>query len=191
MVDNVRKKINTKQKIIEAARKSFAEKGYNGVSMSEIAKEAKVKKALIYYYFPSKEELFYEVWHYSMDELETHLFNEVENENMYLKKLKKLLKSYIDFMTNKTEVQRIILRERVNFSRTDQDSWKRVKDRYMSLRERVSNLIEESKNLEVIDSNVDSNDAADLILNGLSSSNDPRSLENIREIIWRGLVKNE
>jgi isocitrate dehydrogenase kinase/phosphatase len=126
-----------------------------------------------------------------MDELETHLFNEVENENMYLKKLKKLLKSYIDFMTNKTEVQRIILRERVNFSRTDQDSWKRVKDRYMSLRERVSNLIEESKNLEVIDSNVDSNDAADLILNGLSSSNDPRSLENIREIIWRGLVKNE
>jgi hypothetical protein len=61
----------------------------------------------------------------------------------------------------------------------------------MSLRERVSNLIEESKNLEVIDSNVDSNDAADLILNGLSSSNDPRSLENIREIIWRGLVKNE
>jgi hypothetical protein len=61
----------------------------------------------------------------------------------------------------------------------------------MSLRKRVSNLIEESKNLEVIDSNIDSNDAADLILNGLSSSNDPRSLENIREIIWRGLVKNK
>ena len=47
----------TKQKILAAAEALFAKKGLSATSVDEIAKRAKVNKALLYYYFKSKEEL--------------------------------------------------------------------------------------------------------------------------------------
>lgn len=121
----MKKKMTTRERILLAARKAFAEKGHDGVSMSEIASIAGVKKALIYYYFPSKEDLYYEVWRYSLDELEEHLFKEVESENVYLKKIKRLLKAYVDFVTNKRETVKIIQREKGNLAREDLEMWKK------------------------------------------------------------------
>jgi len=48
---------NSKDTILRAARKLFALKGYDGARVEEIAREAGVNKALIYYYFKSKEEI--------------------------------------------------------------------------------------------------------------------------------------
>ena len=50
-----------KEIILLAAKKKFAQKGFHGARMSEIAKEAKVNKALIHYYFENKESLYKEV----------------------------------------------------------------------------------------------------------------------------------
>jgi TetR/AcrR family transcriptional regulator len=47
--------------LIDAAEKLFFEKGYDNVTMDEIADEAEVNKALLYYYFKSKEALFFAV----------------------------------------------------------------------------------------------------------------------------------
>lgn len=44
--------------ILDAALRLFAEKGYAEAANAEIAKEAGVTAAALYYYFPSKEELF-------------------------------------------------------------------------------------------------------------------------------------
>ncbi len=51
----------TKQSILAAANRLFAEKGYNGVSMREIAKEAKCSHTTIYIYFKDKDALLYEL----------------------------------------------------------------------------------------------------------------------------------
>jgi AcrR family transcriptional regulator len=50
-----------KTKIIEAARKVFAEKGYHETTMNDIAKEIGVSKGALYSYFKSKEELLKEI----------------------------------------------------------------------------------------------------------------------------------
>jgi AcrR family transcriptional regulator len=47
----------TKQKILAAAEALFAKKGLSATSVDEISRHANVNKALIYYYFKSKEEL--------------------------------------------------------------------------------------------------------------------------------------
>ncbi len=47
----------TKKQILEAGLKVFAEKGYHGASMAEIAKEAGVSKGLAYNYFSGKKDL--------------------------------------------------------------------------------------------------------------------------------------
>ena len=50
-----------KTKIIEAARKVFAKKGYHDTTMDDIAKEIGVSKGALYSYFKSKEDLLQEI----------------------------------------------------------------------------------------------------------------------------------
>ena len=50
-----------KQRILNAAREVFSERGYTGASISEIAKRANVNKALPYYYFENKKEILEEL----------------------------------------------------------------------------------------------------------------------------------
>ena len=52
------KDLSAEVKILEAARHIFVEKGFNGCSSREIAKEAGMNVALVNYYFKSKENLF-------------------------------------------------------------------------------------------------------------------------------------
>lgn len=44
--------------IVEAARRAFAERGYDDVSMRAVARDASVDPALIHHYFPDKADLF-------------------------------------------------------------------------------------------------------------------------------------
>ena len=49
---------STEEKIIESAKEVFTEKGFSGARMQEIADHAGVNKALLNYYFRSKNKLF-------------------------------------------------------------------------------------------------------------------------------------
>lgn len=50
--------VDTKVRLLEAAKTLFIRKGFSGVSIREIAQEAKANSALISYYFGDKEGLF-------------------------------------------------------------------------------------------------------------------------------------
>jgi AcrR family transcriptional regulator len=53
-----RRKEDRPQEITAAALAAFAEKGYAGTRVEEVAKRAGVSKGLLYLYFKTKEELF-------------------------------------------------------------------------------------------------------------------------------------
>jgi len=48
----------TRRRILDAARREFGTKGFDGARVEAIARRAHVNKGLIFYYFGSKEELF-------------------------------------------------------------------------------------------------------------------------------------
>ena len=50
--------LGSKEKIIKAAIKVFAAKGYDGASMDEIAQAARLTKPMIYYHFKNKKSLY-------------------------------------------------------------------------------------------------------------------------------------
>lgn len=52
----------TREKILRIAELVFAEKGFDGARVDDIAKRAGVNKALIYYYFNSKDEILNELF---------------------------------------------------------------------------------------------------------------------------------
>jgi len=54
--------LSSEEKILEAAKKVFHRKGFEGARMQEIADEAGINKALLHYYFRSKEKLFQAVF---------------------------------------------------------------------------------------------------------------------------------
>ncbi len=61
--------IKTKKKIIEAAKKLFAEKGYFKTNSREIAREAGVSTGSFYMYFKDKKPLFLEVFQTWYDDI--------------------------------------------------------------------------------------------------------------------------
>jgi AcrR family transcriptional regulator len=48
----------TRQAILEAARTSFGDQGYEGATIRAIAARAGVDHALVYHFYDSKEQLF-------------------------------------------------------------------------------------------------------------------------------------
>jgi AcrR family transcriptional regulator len=50
--------MDTRQKILDSATRLFSTQGYANTSLAQVAKEAQVSKALIFWHFSSKEDLF-------------------------------------------------------------------------------------------------------------------------------------
>jgi len=54
-----RKKQRTRQLIADTARRLFAERGFEAVTVAEVARAAEVAEKTVFNYFPTKEDLFY------------------------------------------------------------------------------------------------------------------------------------
>jgi AcrR family transcriptional regulator len=58
-----------RQAIVEAAGHLYARRGFQGASISDLASACGTSKALIYHYFPSKDDILYEVMAAHLDDL--------------------------------------------------------------------------------------------------------------------------
>ena len=69
----MKKSDQTKDKILAAALDEFATKGFAGTRVDQIAQAAGVNKAMIYYHFSGKEDLFKELFQSEMELLKEEL----------------------------------------------------------------------------------------------------------------------
>ncbi len=70
--------VDRRQQILEAALDVFAEQGFEGATTKEIASRADVTQGLIYFYFPSKEDLFFAAFDYQAAQLGERMYGAIE-----------------------------------------------------------------------------------------------------------------
>ena len=91
---------NIKEKeliITEAARKRFAHFGFSKVTMDEIATDVEMGKASLYYYFPTKEDLFKAVLTQEMNELKRNIETILEESGSATNKLHQYVEQRMKF----------------------------------------------------------------------------------------------
>lgn len=104
--------LSKKEQILKAAESIFAEKGFEGTSIRDLAKKAKVNVAMVSYYFGSKEKLFIELVEYRGKILHKQLQNINENKSEDpMDKINKLIDLYIDRFLSPDPFHKIIHRE--------------------------------------------------------------------------------
>jgi AcrR family transcriptional regulator len=104
--------IDKKTHIIEAAIELFAEKGFEGTSIRDLATKADVNVAMINYYFGSKEKLFecmvMQKAAYTKDMLEEIVNNKDLSET---EKLDRIIDSYVTRLFSNRKFHRVIHHE--------------------------------------------------------------------------------
>jgi AcrR family transcriptional regulator len=100
---------NDKQIIIlEVAETLFAEKGFDGTSIRNIAKEAKINIAMVSYYFGSKEKLLESLILYRTSDLKIQLDNLIVEDLEPIEKINKLIELYINRINCNKGIYRIL-----------------------------------------------------------------------------------
>lgn len=110
------KDTSTEEKIKEAARKVFIQKGYAATRTRDIAEEAGINLALLNYYFRSKEKLFELIMSEKLRQLFSVIFPIVNNDDMTLdEKIESIVGNYIDLLIENPELPLFVFSEiRVN-----------------------------------------------------------------------------
>ncbi|MGX1197850.1 TetR/AcrR family transcriptional regulator [Parvibaculum sp. MBR-TMA-1.3b-4.2] len=100
-----------KQEILAAAEKEFSEKGFDGASVSSIAKRAATAQPLINYYFESKAQLWEAVIENIYEALQLALANPLEDEKDKLSVFQDLIRNFVLFSASRPSVALIIASE--------------------------------------------------------------------------------
>jgi TetR/AcrR family transcriptional regulator len=97
--------------ILQAAAHEFAEYGIAGARIDAIAREARVNKALLYYYFQDKETLYSTVLEEAFSGLKTTVFQALDSDLAPREKIMAYVGAYFDFIASNQTYPRIMQRE--------------------------------------------------------------------------------
>lgn len=98
------------QRILSVAMELFARKGYSATSVREIVQAAKVTNPMLYYYFESKEGLFYRLLNLLFDEMDRRVLAvaELNKEEPFDVQLREIVKLHMEVVQESPVALRFI-----------------------------------------------------------------------------------
>ena len=105
------KKDTTEEKILEAAKTVFVSKGMEGARMQEIADEAGINKALLHYYFRSKERLFEAIFSEIIKFAFPKITSIVKSDEPIVTKIEQVIDAYIDLLIKHPFIPGFVMKE--------------------------------------------------------------------------------
>lgn len=139
--------LTTEQKILEAAKKIFLAKGLDGARMQDIADEAGINKAMLHYYFRSKDKLFEQIF----AEVAGHFLPKImaifESDETVFEKIETFCAEYINQVIKTPYVPIFILNE---INRHPEQFLKKVFGNKMPPVEKIIKQLEKEKKQGII-----------------------------------------
>lgn len=102
---------NTEALILEAAKNVFHAKGMDGARMQEIADTAGINKAMLHYYYRSKQLLFEAVFKNAFSFLAPQLHAVLNDDSSLEDKIKNFTSNYISFIVKHPYLPNFIIQE--------------------------------------------------------------------------------
>lgn len=101
----------TEKRIMEAARNQFHEKGLAGARMQKIADEAGINKAMLHYYYRTKEQLFQTVLKQDMQKLLPAIIQILTSDLSLYEKIRQFADQYITNIQNNPYLPGFVVHE--------------------------------------------------------------------------------
>lgn len=102
---------NTEVEILNAAKEIFQQKGMAGARMQEIADKAKINKALLHYYYRSKQLLFEAVFKSAFTLLAPQLNKVLNDDSDLFEKITKFTDNYVSFVVKHPYLPNFVIQE--------------------------------------------------------------------------------
>jgi TetR/AcrR family transcriptional regulator, fatty acid metabolism regulator protein len=97
--------------ILDAAKRAFAEKGYEGASIADIARIAQISDGLAYRYFRNKRDLLFAVLQRFYERILVDLETQVFSHDRFRDRLEALIKRHIQVFVSDTDLCRLFIAE--------------------------------------------------------------------------------
>ncbi|MEI6695252.1 MAG: helix-turn-helix domain-containing protein [Bacteroidota bacterium] len=102
---------DTEQLILKAAKNVFFKKGYDGARMQEIADEAGMNKALLHYYFRSKDKLFEAIFKNAFQQFIPVMVENILSGISLEKKIEIFVDNYLKVLIENPQLPNFVLTE--------------------------------------------------------------------------------
>ncbi|MCK5029530.1 MAG: TetR/AcrR family transcriptional regulator [Bacteroidales bacterium] len=102
---------DTEGKILDAAKEVFQQKGMTGARMQEIADKAGINKALLHYYYRTKEKLFEKVFNIAFSIFIPRMQKIMLSEKPVLAKIEYFIENYVDLLTKHPYIPGFVINE--------------------------------------------------------------------------------
>ena len=105
------KNTSTEEKILAAAKTIFIEKGMDGARMQDIADNAGINKALLHYYFKSKEKLFEVIFKEGAEKLFSKINSILNSDLPLFEKIRLFSNEYAEIISQNPYLPLFVLNE--------------------------------------------------------------------------------
>lgn len=105
------KKLTTKEKIKQAAKEIFIQRGYAGARMEDISKASGINKALLHYHFTSKENLFEQIFDEAFFDIMPRLNAVLQTEGEVLDRIDAFVEEYIRTIRQNPHIPLFVIHE--------------------------------------------------------------------------------
>ncbi len=124
---------DTRTRILEAAVQVFAEKGYHETRMDDIVSQSNTSKGSIYFYFPSKQDIFLGLIDTFTGLLESRLKDSIAAEEHGIQQVDSALSASLRLFSQYRTLAKIVLVQAVGLGAAFEERRRAINDRFAAI----------------------------------------------------------